>query len=379
MRAFTRPSITVLVFFVLALVPVIAFDHGGPGYDLGSYGQVARAPLPKKIASDMFRRLGDWFIDRIGMRNLLVEIGGELSLGVLRISTNRNVLIGHHGWLFWNDYEKLPAVEMLDARGNAVFQYRKLPRSIQISAASPRPSRAAGRPLIAIAANKQSIYSKELLPSAASQSRLDDLLGKLDQPALSIVVDTRAPLRSAKRSQSLQLYYKTDTHWNELGAFEAYRDIVGRLDRAGAIYRPQLASLDQYDIVVEPFLGGDLSVRMLQVPWLFSDVTIHLRPKQGLPVVEAVSVNQTDSVYRNSEGRGRLVVIGDSFSPLLARFLSYHFAEVELHPYAERRFDGGVAAAGKADVEILEVIERNLPELLAPPIGLNRICGVPRL
>jgi hypothetical protein len=111
MRTFTRPA-AVIVFFVIALVPVAFFGHGGPGR-LNSYTPLARAPFPNYFAPHTFRRMGDWFEDRIGLRNTLVEIGTQLNLAILRVSTNRNVLIGNHGWLFWSDYEKEPAVMML--------------------------------------------------------------------------------------------------------------------------------------------------------------------------------------------------------------------------------------------------------------------------
>jgi len=378
MRTLTRPA-TVIVFFVLALVPLVLFDHGGPGR-LSAYGQLARAPFPDKFTPHVFRRMGDWFEDRLGLRNLLVEIGAQLNLGILRVSTNRNVLIGNDGWLFWSDYEKKPAVMMLDVQGELRLQSTEI-RSINsnLHSIADAFARCGKTALITIAPNKQSIYGENLLPeSKVFPSRLDDLLGKLDLSARSIILDAREPLRRAKGTQRLPLYFKTDTHWNELGAFEVYREIVQRLERVGTVYWPELASLNHYDVKVEPFAGGDLSVKMLQAPWLFSDDTVHLLPKPVLPVPQLVYVDQSNSIYQNNRGQGRLVLIGDSFSPLLARFLSHHFREVDHRLVAEPRFDASVAARSRADVEILEVVERNLSVLQSPPVGLHRICAPPQ-
>jgi hypothetical protein len=375
MRTLTRP-LTMIVFFVIALVPVVLFDHGGPGH-LSPY-QLARAPFPNYFAPHTFRQMGDWFADRIGLRNLFVEIGALLNLEILRISTNRNVLIGNHGWLFWSDYEKEPAVMMLDVRGELRFQSTEISNiNSNLHGIADAFARCGKTVLITIAPNKQSIYGENLLPESKASSRLDDLLGKLDPSARSIILDAREPLKKAKGTQRLPLYFKTDSHWNELGAFEVYHEIVQRLARVGTVYLPELAGLDHYDVKVEPSAGGDLSVQMLQAPWLFSDDTVHLLPKSELPRAEQVYINQSSSIYQNNQGKGRLVLIGDSFSPLLARFLSSHFKEVDHQLVAEPKFDASVAARSGADVEILEVVERHLFVLQSPPLGLRRMCSAP--
>ena len=106
---------------------------------------------------------------------------------------------------------------------------------------------------------------------------------------------------------------------------------------------------------------------MLQAPWLFSDDTVHLLPKPVLAEAQQAYVDPSNSTYYNSQGQGRLVLIGDSFSPLLARFLSHHFKQVDHHLVVGDRFDG-VATGSGADVEILEVVERNLSALQSPAI-----------
>ena len=352
---------------MIALVPVALFGHGGPGR-LNSYGPLARAPFPNYFAPHTFRRMGDWFEDRIGLRNTLVEIGAQLNVAILRVSTNRNVLIGNHGWLFWSDYEKEPAVMMLDVQGALRFQSKEISTiNSNLHSIVDAFARCGKTALIIVAPNKQSIYGENLLPESKVVSRLDDLLGKLDLSARAIILDAREPLRAAKGTQQLPLYFKTDTHWNELGAFQVYREIVQRLERVGAVYRPELASLRHYDIKVEPSAGGDLSVQMLQAPWLFSDDTVHLLPKPVLAEAEQAYVDPSNSTYYNSQGQGHLVLIGNSFSPLLARFLSHHFKQVDHHLVVGDRFDG-VATGSGADVEILEVVERNLSALQSPAI-----------
>ena len=127
--------------------------------------------------------MGHWFADRIGLRNPSVEIGALLNLAILRISTNRNVLIGNHGWLFWSDYEKEPAVMMLDVRGELRFQWKEISTiNSNLHGIVDAFARCGKTALIMVAPNKQSIYGENLLPESKVSSRLDDLLASLICP-----------------------------------------------------------------------------------------------------------------------------------------------------------------------------------------------------
>jgi len=60
---------------------------------------------------------------------------------------------------------------------------------------------------------------------------------------------------------------------------------------------------------------------------------------------------------------------GAEFAPLMAPFLARHFAEVTVleRVYWPLAFDGAMTAALRADVTLLETVERALPDLAAAP------------
>lgn len=70
--------------------------------------------------------------------------------------------------------------------------------------------------------DKESVYPQALprWALAAGQSPLDVLAQKLPP---SLFVDTRAALRAARTQLDAPLYYQTDTHWNMLGAWLAFK------------------------------------------------------------------------------------------------------------------------------------------------------------
>lgn len=228
---------------------------------------------------------------------------------------------------------------------------------------------------VVVAPNKQSIYPEYLLGDRAlpASTRLDDLLHRLDPSVSGMVIDPRPELRAAKVASGPRLYKKTDTHWNQLGAFHAYRKIVQALERAHRVSWPDLASLAHYDVVVQRYEGGDLAVRMLFSPWRFSDRDVILRLRPEMPTVSSAIVAGGGRMITNTQGQGRLVLEGDSFAPPLADFLARHFATV-LAPETGR-FDGEVIARHRPDVFLLEVAERNLNRLAREPRQLARACN----
>jgi hypothetical protein len=81
-------------------------------------------------------------------------------------------------------------------------------------------------------------------------------------------------------------------------------------------------------------------------------------------------------VITNPNGSGKRLVLTDSFGPPLATLLARHFREVEMlsRPTWPAVFDGGEVARSKADVAMIVIAERSLPELLAPAPALERVC-----
>jgi hypothetical protein len=183
-------------------------------------------------------------------------------------------------------------------------------------------------------------------------------------------------MRAAKSSHPVPLYFHTDTHWNDLGAYYAYRTVVETLSKVNAIHAPQRAAFENYELTVRPFEGGDMATRILYLPWRFSDQIPTLMPR---PPMRAATQTEEPRLFRftNPDGKGRLVIHGDSFGPMIARLLAVHFAEVILLPRTQwpLAFDGAIAARLHPDVTLVETAERFLPSLATPPRNLEQACG----
>jgi hypothetical protein len=123
-----------------------------------------------------------------------------------------------------------------------------------------------------------------------------------------------------------------------------------------------------------PFAGGDVATRILFLPWNFPDRHIVLRGGADVPL--SLQTERDRVVITNPQGRGKLLILADSFGPPLASLLARHFKEVEMlaRPTWPAVFDGAEVARRKADVALIVIAERSLPELLAPALPPALAC-----
>lgn len=115
---------------------------------------------------------------------------------------------------------------------------------------------------ILICPDKSTIY-QEYLPvwaAPSKQSATDRLLSYVDS---GIYIDSRPALMRAKLQSDIPLYYKTDTHWNSLGAWQGFQVLTGRQGLPDLVW--EKLSARQVEVSeVRDIGGGDLA-RFLRI------------------------------------------------------------------------------------------------------------------
>ena len=162
-------------------------------------------------------------------------------------------------------------------------------------------------------------------------------------------VDFLTPLREHAGED---IFYRTDHHWTTLGAYYGYTALMEALGR-GAEVLEQEAFEPWLESNVYEFQGTLYS--QSGVHWLPPDVIEFWVPDEGFEVTSwrngtpqasalydlsklqtkdkysaFLGGNQPLCVIRNPEGTGKLLIIRDSYSDVLAPFLALHFEEVHL-------------------------------------------------
>ncbi len=89
--------------------------------------------------------------------------------------------------------------------------------------------------------------------------------------------------------------------------------------------------------------------------------------------IEQSEVAHDHTLFRNPNGKGRLVVFGNFFIHKMMPYLTQNFEEV--HRYSAEQVDGAVAAQLRPNAVMFQMVERHAERLLRPPLNLPQLCG----
>ncbi len=321
---------------------------------------------------DYLKGFESYFNDRFAFRQRLVREHNRLAYRLFRVSTTDRVVIGRQGWLYLGRGNYFNN-EMEYYRASRPFSLAELQR-FKDALVQRRNwlARRGIRYLFVPAPNKSTIYP-EHVPAAINRvqarSRLDQLLDYLRRRSDIEFLDLRPALLRRKRDE--RIYHKTDSHWNDLGGYWAYREIAERLHR----FFPALHPLAPEGIVIGRHAGpgGDLAKLLDLQEDVFRETYITARPRvpiqarAGSPTPgfrpRAPWVKLVASECPAGEVASA-VMVRDSFAHQLMPFLSGHFRRIvyiwdwELHAFPD------VIAREKPSVVIDQMAERSLWSIL---------------
>jgi hypothetical protein len=311
---------------------------------------------------DYLAGLEAYFSDYFGFRNFLIRARGYLHWRWLGQGEG-HVLVGRENWLFYG------AKQSLDSHMGLHSLSAKQLRNWQLLLEERRAwlARRGMKYLFVVVPDKESIYP-EYLPGWASRSHapsdLDQLLAHLRAHSSIEILDLRPALRSAKTNG--WLYLATDTHWNGLGAFAAYQEIMRRL--GGQLPGLEPMQLDAFEVRRLPYRGGDLARMLAQEQSIAEPQCLILAPRPPLEALEAKpnplilpkpwSPGEEPIFVDNPAQKHKAVIFRDSFASLLTPFFGYHFKRTVL--IWQRAWDTNVIQREQPDVVIDEILERFL-------------------
>lgn len=321
---------TILLCCGLLAVPFlgtfIGFDlypQEGENRALATFPDLGTTPL-----DELPQSLSDYSNDHFGLRNTFVHGYNKLYEEVLQMEKGK-VSEGLDQWLFLDDntkdymgFRKFTDAEIkqITASINGRFKWTQKKEIPFLTYIAPDKINVYGEMLPDITSSPETIRRWEQLQASSpplSELQIFDLL-----PALS----------SAKNEHTL--YLKNDTHWNEYGAFVAYKTIINTL-------KPYLPDIEPAELSAfeEEFHedSGDLPGLMgRHGDYIFPKVHLKLKNQTFTATNYPVGApkdwhtwpgNTTPQLYRNPEGSGRMLVFSDSFGEAVMNFLPMHFEE----------------------------------------------------
>jgi hypothetical protein len=351
-------ELALIIFFLAALtLPVLGLALH---IDLARAHKENRvlAPFPplslnRHVVGSFPEKFRAYFEDHFGFRNTLIGWQAIVRVKWLGVSSSKQVILGRDGWLFQPPYDN-----SLDSyRGPRPFTPEQLAQWQRVLETRRNWLAERGiRYLFVIAPEKHTVYP-EYVPDAFRRmqqvSRLDQLVRYMKERSDVEILDLRQALFEAKSRE--RLYHRTDSHWNEYGAFVGYQRITSELRKFSPQIRP-LAESD-FELVREQSNEMDLAAQ-LGLDDVLTEENLRLRPRR--PSLE-FRLNP-DIKYVVSEdkqnGLPRLVMFRDSFSNNLIPFLDQNFSRaVYVWNYG---FDTHLIETERPAFVIQEIVERYL-------------------
>ncbi|MCX6558006.1 MAG: DHHW family protein [Candidatus Aminicenantes bacterium] len=318
-----------------------------------------------------------YFNDNFGFRDQLVYFHNMIQVMVLRTSPLDRVVIGRDGWLFLGRETEFRD-EINYFRSVKLFSKAELMRWRTVLQRRRQWFQHRGIFYIFIVIpNKSTIYPEYLprtIRKANQQSRLDQLLAALRRDPDFPVLDFRE-IFSREKNNSL-LFYRTDTHWTELGAYFAYREIMKKL--AAAFPGVRAASLDQFTVESGGYFNGDLALELCLQNSKFKEQDIVLRAKTPAPFATSSAESEPGRFIRKTISEcpsGVLptaLIVHDSFMFQLKPFFQPHFQRIVYIWDWNWRFLLEEIESEKPKIVIDEMVERFLSDRMpANPPGMT--------
>lgn len=364
------------VFLLILVIPTLFPKLGLGGVNENKENRVlAQKPnfiLTKESYLNYFSQYESYINDNFGFRDKIIEYNNLLKLRYLKVSPVETVLIGKEDWLFYtgdnviNQYKgklQYTTEELEKIRVN--LEQRKEWLGQQ------------GIPFyIMIAPNKHTIYS-EYLPNYIvkenDQTKLDQVIKYLKQYSTIQIIDPSESLEKYKKQYCL--YMKNDTHWNTIGGFVAYQELISAINNDPES-NINISPLQWEDFNFEDEIaGGDLK-NMLGVEEMYDEERQKLVANYDSKVKDfngdlSHLPNPGSTVIKeNTEIESlKLVMFRDSFASAMIPYLSEHFSR-SVYVW-DHNFNGNIIKDEQSDIVIHELVERYIDVLLSDNIGLN--------
>lgn len=284
------------------------------------------------------------FTERLCARNKLIAFNSELTSlltgGTYMESTQ--VLLGKDNWLFYKT--ELDGHPLWDYMGINHFTDEEL-AAIAANLVGMRDGfNALGVDFYVTALPNKEIIYEEYMPDTVARvdtvSRAEQLANYIWDNTDLVYVYPKQALLDAKAEG--QIYYQTDTHWNQKGAF------VGMQQLMHEAYGVEAKNLDSvsFDITSND-LAGDLAV------------IGGVADKYNIDTTYVFDADTADKAQYRDEVA---LVVGDSFSGFLSTIAKGYYKEV--HWIYTKDFTMSMLDEYDADVVIWESVERYMETFL---------------
>lgn len=367
-----------ILFFSLLCVPIsqmiLKYLPEGVLREGRPLATLPRLELLYNIANwhEYLKSLELFFEDNYGLRASMINSNLLLNLRYFNINLREDVIIGSDGWLFYDSRAKGDV-------GFSSFYGKNLYNKNELNIIKKNLLNLKVRLkeknidlVLVMAANKESVYSEylpdDILSKKGSLSKADQI-SQISEEIGLIYVDTRQILLAAKNYYKEPLYYKGDTHWNDISGFIVSSEIIESLSRQypslqtnNKLNKPEILKISPVESVNFPDLA-----RMINFFNYKKEYNFYPDIKNSCFFSRVKSPKYADQVVTNTnDKKNKVVIFGDSFSSAIVPYLCGSFSKlISVYIQIGRlSFDESFLNKEQPNIVIIEFQERFSDQLI---------------
>ncbi len=338
-------KIFIIIFIMCLFLPLVFFNRDKEKISIEENRYFTDFPDP-------FTRSGfeDWVNDNIGFRSGFLGLHANIMYRLLGLSPSEKIMVGKNGWLFYTGDNNMSIangtyplfdddIERIAVRQKEISDYLK-ERDCDYYLILP-PS-------------KVSVYYDMLRGNYMLTETPADIVEKALVEKTDVnVINLKEKLLEAKKDE--KVYLMTDTHWNQAGAYIAYKQIHEEI-----MPERKEPEVELFETTVK----GEFSNMMGASNLLKDEPTKGTRIKN--PKAECVGGdNEKEFIYHNEKGNGQTcLMLGDSLFGA-----DWNIRELIAEDYTDfifvwsYDFDTDKVEKYKPDVVYYDIAERFLSDL----------------
>ncbi|MFM2156329.1 MAG: hypothetical protein RL516_1078 [Bacteroidota bacterium] len=364
-------KLVIVIFSVMILLPFI-----NSNLDLvaeipanENREKAARPEYKKNELEKFFKDYDAYYADNFGFRNSLIRFLDRFEYFNLKSSAvPSEVIIGNNDWF----YETKSVANYKGANLFTAEELQKIKTDLE-----KRTKWAALRGMkyyVAIVPNKMNVYP-EFLPyqvvKVSQKTRYDQLMS-LNNPPYINIVDVRSNILTHKKD-GVELYQRTDDHWNDLGAYYGYEAIANYIKKDYSdLY---IANINDFTREYESRLGSQ--AKILNVEDKFPEKFLALKRKGDSGAYDGplrnykrpAQIAEWDfQVVRinDRQPKRKCFFIRDSFTMLMMKYFEESFHEcVFIHDEWKYRMHEDLLVKEKPDLSVNIILETEIHRLLS--------------
>lgn len=373
---FKKNNLLLIIIFLSAItLPFIFSDKAGGKISVSENRYLA--PFPNFINPDfdqadgIRKGLENWINDNAGFRAQIKKLQSYFDIRIFHVSPSSRVHIGTGGWYYFTDDNNIEI-----AKGTYPLTQDLLERIKENQVSIQQALKKKGIEFaIVLAPSKVSVYPEYLGGDFVVQKTVIDIVSDYLLKNTTIpIINTKPDLLRAKNSELV--YFKTDTHWNDAGAYIGYRSVINAFNSLGIIHSSPI------DISTVPSTyKGDLSIMMgdedlfppepYQATQIINPNAVKIESGYDFRKMQSLMLlNNTEynfDIYENPKAeKKKLLIFGDSFFRFwkMKEMLAENFSNLDFI----RAFDirNNLIEQVKPDIVLLEVTERDINILVIP-------------